>query len=128
MKLNIDTLFRTCQDLRCEAETARAFGGAPMAATMEACVDAFESGIEEWLNECLTPTQAGEEGPKSAASFAKDIRDGRVPQAGQRGRPLVRRRHMLGIADTGLVDDVIDGIVDGRDGGQDSDDPFPSNV
>jgi hypothetical protein len=125
MKLNIDTLTQACRKLRQDAEIVRAFGSDQTAVTIEACVDEFEIAIESWLDERLTPTQAGLEGPLAAATVAKHVREGRLPQAGRRGAPLVRRRDLFGILEASEPGDVIRLIVRGDSDAFDPNDPFP---
>ena len=124
MRLNIDALMQTCRRLRKDAETVRALGGGQTATTIEACVDEFELAIETWLDERLTPTQAGLEGPLSAATVAKHVREGRLPQAGRRGAPLVWRRDLIGVPKSVDLSRAIGQILGGSDATVDPDDPF----
>jgi hypothetical protein len=124
MKLNIDALMLTCRKLRQDAETVRALGGGQTAATIEACVDEFELAIEEWLDERLSPTQAGLEGHLSAATVAKHIREGRLLQAGRPRSPLVRRRDLMGVTRSMDLNSAIDRIVGGYESADDPNDPF----
>jgi len=125
MKLNLDVLILACRKLRKDAEIVRSYGGDQVAVALESCADIFEIAIDEWLDETLSPTQAGLEGPLSAATVAKHVREGRLPQAGRRGTPLVRRRDLLGIPNASDTSDVIRLIVRGEPDALDPNDPFP---
>lgn len=124
MNLNIDPLLQTCTNLRNEAVNARALGGDQIATTMEACVDRFQLGIDEWLDEMLSPTQAGAEGPYAASTIAKYIREGLIQQDGRRGAPFVKRGTLFGVSRLSELKSTIRRILDGDESNTDPDDPF----
>lgn len=60
----------------------------------------FRAALTDWLDEPLTITKAAEECPWwKSSTLAKKVRAGDLPQAGEHGAPLLRRRDLFGVTD-----------------------------
>lgn len=66
--------------------------------------DALEATYERWLDEELTPAEAAAERGWAEDTVRSYLRDGRLPQAGRKNSPRVRRRHLFEDAPAGLAD------------------------
>lgn len=83
---------------RSDAAKVRRLGAEPQAATLEACADALERALGEHDNEPLTIPQAATETGLSESHLYRVVSEGRVPNAGRKGRPRIRRRDLPGCA------------------------------
>lgn len=81
-------------EFREEASRLRQWGAADQAATLEAVARRLEERLAEWLDEPLTPQEAAAETGFKAETIAKRIASGKLPNAGRRYRPRVRRRDL----------------------------------
>ena len=95
--MKIDLLTTRIEEMETEIATLRRWGATAQADTLEAACDHFRSIIMEWLDQPLSPGEAAEECEWEASTVAKKLRSGELPQAGQHGKPKVRRRDILGI-------------------------------
>ena len=77
---------------------------------------------------CVKVTSNVSPGPMSGESHSpKHVREGRLPQAGRRGAPLVRRRDLIGVSQAVDLNHEIDRILGGDEAAMDPDDPFPGD-
>ena len=87
---------------RTEADRLRKYGAEQSALALEACAADLEAAELEYLLETLTLEQAADFVGVSYDTMSRRIRRGEVPNAGRKGKPLVRRRAILpGFASVG---------------------------
>lgn len=88
-------LYELAQDLDDEADCVRSrFDDDRLAALCETHAREVRECIDEWLNEPLTLQQAAVESGYSADRLGRLVRDGTLPNAGERGSPRIRRRNL----------------------------------
>ena len=80
---------------RTEADSLRKYGAEQSALALEACAADLEAAELEYLLETLTLEQAADFVGVSYDTMSRRIRRGKVPNAGRKGKPLVRRRDIL---------------------------------
>jgi hypothetical protein len=97
---------------RARAKMLRSYGAEAAAKTLEACACELELDFEAWLDEPLTLDEASAESGYSYSSLQKRVSNDELPNAGDKGTPRVRRRHLPqkprvepggGIADAALL-------------------------
>jgi hypothetical protein len=79
---------------RARAAELRRFGAEPQAVAVEACADELASALCEHDLEALTLEQAAAESGYTYSAIEKGVRAGRIPNAGTKGAPRVRRRDL----------------------------------
>ena len=79
---------------RAEAGVLRRRGAEPQALALESCASELEAAERELAAELLTLGAASEESGLSYSALEKAVRSGRIPNAGTRGRPRVRRANL----------------------------------
>lgn len=117
--MKIDKLEGVIGEVRDQAAVTEQVGGTGSAQGMRWAADKFETVVHEWLNEALTPTQAGEECVWAPSTIAKKLREGELPQAGRPGAPRVTRGDLLAGPSEAAVPDIIAevfGLEVGSDG------------
>ena len=72
----------------------RGYGAEGQAKALEACAAEVEAALLAWLDEPLTLEAAVHETGYSYSSLQKRVANEEVPNAGDRGSPRVRRRHL----------------------------------
>ena len=73
------------------AEQQRRLGAEPQARTLEYCADALGSVLRANDDERLSLQQAADESGYTVDHLGRLIREGRIPNAGRKARPLIRR-------------------------------------
>jgi hypothetical protein len=76
---------------RREATTLRHRGGQAQADCLESCADDLEQAILATDNTALTLTEAATESGYSPDHLGRQLRLGKLPNAGTKGRPRIRR-------------------------------------
>lgn len=76
---------------RSEADTLRRRGAEAQATALESAADDLDSAWQSWRRERLTVEEAADASGYSEAHLRRLIRDGKLPNAGEEHRPLVRR-------------------------------------
>ena len=76
---------------RNDALLLRRRGAEPQAVTLEACAEDLEQSLQESALEALPLSQAARESGYSYSALEKGIRSGRILNAGEPGRPRIRR-------------------------------------
>ncbi len=89
--MNLQQLTSLATEFRDSAALLRLYGAASEAVAVERCADQVEARLRDWHREPLTLSQAAAENGYSADHLARLIREGRLPNAGRKHRPLVRR-------------------------------------
>jgi len=79
------------QRWRDEVTLLRRRGADTQAVTLESCASELEEEVRRLSIETLTLTQAGRESGYSYHALQKMLADGRLPNAGGRHRPRIRR-------------------------------------
>jgi hypothetical protein len=79
---------------RAEAERLRIYGADPQALTLEACAKELQEVLRAAALECLTLNRAAKETGLSYSALEKAVRQGRLPNAGRKGKPLVLRKDL----------------------------------
>jgi hypothetical protein len=79
---------------RKDAELLRRHGALEAAMTKETCADELDAYSREHHLEALTLTQAAAESGYSAGHIARLLETGRLPQAGEKYAPRVRRKDL----------------------------------
>ena len=92
--MNVSLLQAIPAELRADAETFRRYGQDASAKFLSAVADRFDRGIEQWLNEALDLQVATAESRHSYDTLQRKLRDGSLPNAGEKGRPKILRRHL----------------------------------
>ena len=57
----------------------------------ERCANELDAAVVKWQNEELTIKQAAEESGYDEEVLRRAVRDGRIPNAGRKGSPKIRR-------------------------------------
>jgi hypothetical protein len=103
---------RLSEEWRARATMFRSYGADAAAKTLEECARELELGFETWLDQPLTLDEAAAESGYSYSSLQKRVSNQELPNAGDKGTPRVRRRHLPykprvepggGIADAALL-------------------------
>jgi len=76
---------------RTEAKILHQRRCAEQASLLEGCAAELESAMAAAGNEALTLSQASEASGYSADHLGRMLREGRLPNAGQKGQPRIRR-------------------------------------
>jgi hypothetical protein len=76
---------------RDQAAELRRYGAEPQAVTLEAVAAELEASLRAAADEELTLTEAAAESGYSTERMRHMVADGTVPNAGEKGRPRVRR-------------------------------------
>jgi hypothetical protein len=79
---------------RSSADDLRDMGLSQPAAQRDVDADKLEGVITEWLDECLTLDQAALESGYTYNHIQACVSEGKLPNAGERGAPRVRRRDL----------------------------------
>jgi hypothetical protein len=79
------------EEWRALAEQQRRLGAEPQARTLEYCADALWGVLRANDDELLNLQQAAGESGYTPDHLGRLIREGKVPNAGRRARPLIRR-------------------------------------
>jgi hypothetical protein len=80
---------------RDEAARLEHYGAGAIAAALEACAAELDAAEREYLFETLTLEEAAEESGLSYDTIGRKVRTGELPNAGEKGRPRVRRCDLL---------------------------------
>ena len=70
------------------------FGAEPQAITLETCARELEELVQTTAFETLTLEQAAQESGLSYSALEKAVRSGRIPNAGEKGKPRLHRRDL----------------------------------
>ena len=79
---------------RADAEVLRRRGASAQAEALESCASELERWERERALEMLTLQQAAQESRYSYSWLQRQIADGSIPNAGDKGRPRIRRRDL----------------------------------
>ena len=85
------TLVRLSDDWRSLADQQRRFGAETHARILEYCADELANALRSSEQELLDLRQASMESGYSADHLGRLVRDGRIPNAGRRNAPKIRR-------------------------------------
>ena len=80
---------------RMEADRLRRYGAEGQATALESCAAELAAAEQEFLFETLTLEQAATASGVSYDVMSRKIRRGEIPNAGRKGKPLVRRADLL---------------------------------
>ena len=105
--MNIEKLEQGIGRVRDRATLTEQGGGTDGARGMRWAADEFESVLNEWFYEALTPTQAAEECHWKGSTIAKEIRKEEYEQAGTKGAPRVTRRVLFSGSNKNAVDQAV---------------------
>ncbi len=86
---------------RAAAEDLRRYGADGQATALDACAAELEAEEQDYLFETLTLEKAAEELGVSYDTMSRRILRGEIPNAGCKGKPLVRRSDILSGAPVG---------------------------
>lgn len=89
--MDLSLLTELASDWREESELLRRRGAVDQAQTLESVADDFEARVGEWWEEPLGLQEAAEESGYSPDRLGALIREGTVPNAGQKHSPAIRR-------------------------------------
>ena len=108
------------QRWRDEVTLLRRRGADTQAVTLESCTSELEEEVRRLSIETLTLTQAGRESGYSYHALQKMLADGRLPNAGGRHRPRIRRADLPRKPSTGREmakgePDIASLVLAGRD-------------
>ncbi len=92
--MNTERLREPVCKWRSEAARFRELGLESQARQAECYADEMEQAITEWELEPLTLEQAVRESGYSYSKLEKDVRAGKLPNAGDTGSPRIRRRDL----------------------------------
>jgi hypothetical protein len=73
------------------ANQLRQLGADPQAKVLERCASQLQEALQEQEGELLTLTEASKESGYSADHLGRLIKDGKIPNAGRKGAPRIRR-------------------------------------
>ena len=104
--MKVDAVFAGIEAMESEIETLECWGATLQAEMLARACDQFRTILTDWLDEALSPTAAAEECDWEGGTIAKKIRAGELPQAGEAGRPLVRRADLHGITFHGATPEL----------------------
>jgi hypothetical protein len=79
------------EEWRALAEQQRRLGAEPQARTLEYCADALWSVLTANDDELLSLQQAADESGYTPDHLGRLLREGKIPNAGRKARPLIRR-------------------------------------
>jgi hypothetical protein len=74
-----------------DAATLRAYGAEGQALAIERCVTTMRGAMHRADEELLTLEHAARESGYSAEHLGREVREGRIPNAGRKGAPRIRR-------------------------------------
>jgi len=97
------------KDWQAEAEMLRRRGADSQAGAIESMVEEVQTSYLQYFDEGLPLKQASEESGYTADHLGRQVRNGRIPNAGRRGAPQILRRHLprkLGQPLAGFSSDV----------------------
>ena len=89
--MNLDRLHELAEGWRAEASQSRHRGDEVGARRTESFASDLEQTLQEWHTESLTLHQAAEESGFSPNTLQQSVASGKIPNAGQHGRPRIRR-------------------------------------
>lgn len=92
--MNVRALEELAEGWREEASILRKRGVMSNAETLASCADELEAGLREWEYEELTLEDAARESNYSYSRLQRLVADERLPNAGERGSPKVRRKDL----------------------------------
>ena len=76
------------------AKELRRFGAEPQARALESCADELTEALRATDEELLTLRRAAAESGYSVDHVARLLREGKIPNAGEKSRPRVRRKDL----------------------------------
>lgn len=85
------TLAELAKTWRLLAVQQRSLGADPQARTLEFCADQLEATLQQHDDELLTLQRAADESGYSMDHLGRILRDGKLPNAGRKAKPLIRR-------------------------------------
>lgn len=94
--MNIEPLLSLAERWREEASLYRRRGRKEDAAVAESYADELEHALRAWCLETLSLEEAAHEAGTSYEAMQKRVARGQVPNAGESGRPRVRRCDLHG--------------------------------
>ena len=92
--MNIDRLHELADGWRADAAVLRRRGAAAQADALQSCAADHEQTLREWQNEELTLHEASQESGFSQSTLQQGVASGKIQNAGQHGRPRIRRRDL----------------------------------
>ena len=114
--MRVEPLLDRIEAMEADIATLREWGATAQAETLESACRRFRAAVTDWLDEPLTITEADKECPWwKAGTLAKKVRAGDLPQAGEPGAPLLRRRDLFGVTGahspevTSWAEDLVNG-------------------
>jgi hypothetical protein len=93
--VNLKPLLDMADLIRERAHAAREIGASPQAKALEWAAELVSNQINEWWLEELDLDRASEERGITYSAIQKQVARGDLPNAGERGKPLVRRCDLL---------------------------------
>ncbi len=88
------SLDRVVLQWRDDAETLRRRGVAAHAMLLESCAEELESALQQQHDELLNVTEAARVSGYSREHLGRLLKEGRIPNAGQRSAPKIRRGNL----------------------------------
>ena len=89
--MNIEPLRTFTASLRAEGAQYRHRGQSTLADLLESVANDHEQALNGWHEEELTLQEAAEESGLSQSTLQQNVASGKIPNAGQQGRPRIRR-------------------------------------
>ena len=89
--MNIEPLEALAISWEQEAQVLRRRGAVEAAACLESAADDLRGDLEDWKLEALSLAEASEESGITYGAIQKQLTRGDIPNAGKKGKPLVRR-------------------------------------
>jgi hypothetical protein len=103
---------------RAEAEILRRRGAQSQADALLSCAVELEEFERACALEALSLEQASAESGFSYSALQKMLAEGELPNAGRKGKPLVRRGDLPRKARRGTIPDLAGAVIAGRIGGR----------
>ena len=114
--MNLEKLTHAIDRIRDHAVLVEQSVGEDAARGLRWAADEFDTALNDWRYEALTPSEAALECHLAPATIAKKIRNGEFEQAGKSGEPLVERDELFVTMSetqlTELIDDVLSDALD----------------
>ena len=89
--MNVEPIQALAGRWREEAALYRKRGQKDLAAAAESYAAELETGLNEWMSERLTLEEAAKESGYSYSTLQHRLREGSLPNVGEKGTPRVRR-------------------------------------
>ena len=110
----LEALRELFEGWRADAERFREYGAERLARACEKHADELEARVTEWGLQLLTLEEAAEETGLAYDTVGRKVRDGEIPNAGEKGAPRIRRADLypwLDAPEPRLETDAVDALA-----------------